>query len=182
MQICPLDLTFDVGDLQVALDENAHLWNKNTARTESVNSPHHGLDDIWVRFAAPGSDYAGPHESVWLGPEQLLPVQPICEEIVRRFNGSYLGGVLITRIPAGRVCKPHSDPGWHAREYEKVAVQIRGNLGQAFHFLGESYSALPGQCYWFDNSKVHWVTNFTDEDRITMIVCVKTNYFDGLKQ
>jgi aspartyl/asparaginyl beta-hydroxylase (cupin superfamily) len=88
-------------------------------------------------------------------------------------KGEKLGGVLITRIPPGAVCKPHVDPGWHARHYQKYAIQIEANPQQAFHFAGVSLVTGPGDLYWFDNAHEHWVTNDSDADRVTLIVCIK---------
>ncbi|MCY1247967.1 hypothetical protein D9M72_613450 [compost metagenome] len=89
-------------------------------------------------------------------------------------QGERLGGVLITRIRPGQVCKPHTDPGWHARYYQKFAVQIAAAPGQSFNFEGHELVTKPGDIFWFDNSHTHWVTNESDTDRITMIVCIKT--------
>ena len=84
-----------------------------------------------------------------------------------------LGGVLITKIPAGMECKPHVDGGWHAGHYEKYGIQIASAPGQRFCFEGESLETRPGDVFWFDNSHTHWVTNDTEHDRITLIVTLK---------
>jgi hypothetical protein len=89
-------------------------------------------------------------------------------------DGERLGGVLLTRIKAGKSCYPHADPGWHARHYRKFAVQIQSAPGQFFCFEGERLEPMPGDVYEFDNSHTHWVTNDTEHDRITLIVCIKT--------
>ena len=137
----------NVAPLRAALDAHSELWDQQTARTAPEDSPHHGLSDIWARFADP--EMAG-------------------------VRGERLGGVLITRIRPGQICKPHTDPGWHARYYSKFAVQIAAAPEQAFHFEGEKLVTAPGDIYWFDNSHTHWVTNESEVDRITMIVCIKT--------
>lgn len=91
-------------------------------------------------------------------------------------GGDRLGMVLITRIPPRGRVEPHIDSGWHAGYYAKYAVQIKGNAGQAFHFDGESLSPEPGDLYTFDNSKLHWVTNDSDEERITCIICIRGSH------
>jgi quercetin dioxygenase-like cupin family protein len=85
-----------------------------------------------------------------------------------------LGGVLITHIPPGEGVAPHIDTGWHAEYYyDKYAVQLQGNKDQGFCFEGLTISAEPGQVYWFNNQKKHWVYNDSNEDRMTMIICVR---------
>lgn len=164
----------NVQPLLWALQANPHLWDQNTARTESEHSPHHDLSDIWVRYAADPTE-TGPHESVWYPCAEVLPVRDLVYPIMTFARGERLGGVLITKIPAGKECKPHSDPGWHARYYEKFALQIQSAPGQKFCFDGEELETKPGDLFWFDNAHTHWVTNPTPYDRITMIVCVKAD-------
>lgn len=117
----------------------------------------------------------GPHESQWYPVATELPgLKDICYETLRLVEGERLGGILITRIPAGKECKPHRDAGWHAEYYNlKVAVQIAGNEEQAFHFETESLSALPGDVYVFQNQYLHWVTNPSNEDRMTLIIAIR---------
>ena len=161
-----------------AIQRNPELWNQYNLRTENVNSPHNGLDDIWVRYNSQdnyenNASFNDEHNSVWYDSELVKPVKDIVFPLMSFVKGERLGGVLITRIPPGKECRPHIDGGWHASFYSKYAVQLQGNLQQAFCFDGESFSALPGDVYRFDNSKLHWVTNDSDQDRITMIVCIK---------
>jgi hypothetical protein len=92
-------------------------------------------------------------------------------------KGERLGGILITRIPPGGICKPHHDRGtWHASYYDKYALQLESHPFQAFHFDEGSYSAMPGELYWFNNQEVHWVTNESPIDRITLIFCIKVDH------
>jgi quercetin dioxygenase-like cupin family protein len=90
-------------------------------------------------------------------------------------EGDKLGAILVTRVRAGQSVKPHSDPGWHARHYQKFAIQVQSAPGQAFCFEGEQLVSKPGDVYWFDNQHTHWVVNDSDHDRITAIVCIKTD-------
>lgn len=173
--IIKLPLRFDVSAIAKVLNERSDLWDTNTARTKPENSPHFGLSDIWARYADPATlRDDGSHESVWYLPETVLPVREIVFPLMTAVCGERLGGVLITRIKPGQVCKPHIDDGWHARHYEKFCVQIQSAPGQAFHFHGHSLSTAPGDVFWFDNSHEHWVTNESQFDRISMIVCIRT--------
>lgn len=165
----------DVRPMQEALVAHPELWDQNTARTTPEDSPHHGLSDIWARFADPATMREdGSHDSIWYPPAEVLPVRELVFPLMSAVRGTRLGGVLITRIKPGQICKPHTDPGWHARYYGKFAIQIQAAPGQAFHFHGHSLETAPGDVFWFDNSHEHWVTNESDQDRITMIVCIRT--------
>lgn len=165
----------DVSPFRRALDANPQLWDQQTERTAPEDSPHHGLSDIWARYADPATVKPdGSHESVWYAPADVLPVRPLAQFLMAQFWGERLGGVLITRIKPGQVCKPHTDPGWHARYYDKYAVQIAAAPGQVFHFDDQHLATEPGDVFWFDNAHTHWVTNESDQDRITLIACIRT--------
>ena len=165
----------DVEPMRKALADNPQLWDKHSQRTAPEESPHHGLSDIWPRFADPATARAdGSHDSMWYPAADALPVRDIAFALMTAVRGTRLGGILITRIKPGQVCKPHTDPGWHAKHYQKFAVQIESAPEQAFHFHEHSLVTEPGDVYWFDNSHEHWVTNESQSDRITMIVCIRT--------
>lgn len=169
----------DVAPIVAAIQRNPQLWNKYTCRTEGEDSPHCKLDDIWVRyndfknFGGDREEFNNEHDSVWYEAADLLNVKPLAMRLMALVGGERLGGILITKIPAGGKCLPHIDSGWHARYYEKFAVQLQGDIKQAFCFEGEEFRAVAGDVYWFDNSQTHWVNNDSDQDRITMIVCIK---------
>lgn len=165
----------NIGPMLWALQANPQLWDQHRTRTEDPASPHHGLSDIWARYCQEGDDPTGPHESAWYPAADLLPIRELVYPLMAFVHGDRLGGVLITRIPAGAECKPHKDPGWHARYYEKFAVQVQSAPGQAFCFDNERLETKPGDLYWFDNSATHWVENPTPFDRITVIACIRPN-------
>lgn len=174
MKINLITRGLNVAPIAWALREHPELWNRNTARTEDPASPHHGLDDIWARYGDAERAVDGqPHDSKWWPAADVLGIKPMCFDLLRAVEGVELGGVLITRIPAGREVKPHTDPGWHARRYEKFAVQIESAPGQRFCFEGEELETKPGDVFWFNNAHTHWVTNPTNYERVTMIACIR---------
>lgn len=171
---------WDVSELQKQLAEHPELWNQHTHRTFAYG-PHSGVDDIWVRyrtFADFDGDVAkfhnGPHESSWYPCIGDIPSAWSLARKVRRFMGAdRIGGVLITRIAPGGQIMPHIDQGWHAREYEKVIVQVKGNRKQVFGFEDAELRPETGDVYWFRNDVRHWVKNESQEERISLIVCFK---------
>lgn len=172
--LLPLASGLNVKPISLALRQNPHLWNQFNARTTIPGGPHDGIDDIWVRYAKSTSEGETPHESFWYPAIEHLPmVRELAAEIMYKVKGEALGGILITRIPAGRSVKPHTDTGWHAEHYDKFAIQIESHQQQAFHFEDGSFCAAPGDLYWFRNQALHWVTNNSPVDRITLIFCIR---------
>lgn len=167
----------NINPLLWAIQENPQLWNQREYRTKPADSPHHEVDDIWVRYACE-ADFGreGPHESVWYA--SAAPLVPLCQDlgryVINLTRAERLGAVLITRIPAGKQCKPHVDGGWHATYYStKVGVQVQSAPGQTFCFEDESLETRPGDVFTFDNSYTHWIHNPTEYDRITAIYCLR---------
>lgn len=174
---------FDVTGIIAELARHPELWNEFDLRTNHPQSPHRELDDIFVRYNArenfDGDRHAfnERHDAVWWDSAGKLPsVLPVVFDLMRRVNGEHLGMVLITRIPAGATCHRHVDLGWHARHYDKYAVQLTSAPGQSFHVEETSLEARPGECYFFNNSRPHWVLNQSRQDRMTMIVCIRTRF------
>lgn len=164
----------NVNPIHWAILKHPEFWNEFKSRTEDVNSPHYGLDDIWVRFGEEQNAKDGTaHDAKWYPSAEILGIKPLVLDLFRAVGGVELGGVLITRIPAGKECKPHEDHGWHARRYEKFGVQITSAPKQEFCFDDEKLETKPGDVFWFDNQYMHWVTNSTPYDRISMIVCIR---------
>lgn len=168
----------DVSALHAELLAAPELWNEHKQRTDMY--AHSNVSDIWVRyndlanFKGDMATFNDQHESVWYPSFDKLPgVTDIVFNTMRFVMGERLGGVLITKIPPGGEVKPHIDRGWHAEYYQKFAVQIAGNADQVFCFDETELVTETGDLFTFDNQRKHWVTNKSDVDRITMIICIK---------
>lgn len=172
---------FNVAPLIRQLDAHPELWNEHTLRTDRYQTPHSDVSDIWVRFNAwenfdgdPAKFTMEPHASAWYPCIAKIPAAwSLVRKVMRHVGAKQVGGVLITRIPPKGEVKPHIDSGWHATHYEKFAVQIKGNVDQGFYFDNGALHPLPGDLYTFDNSFCHWVKNDSDQERITLIICLR---------
>jgi Aspartyl/Asparaginyl beta-hydroxylase len=169
----------DTFGLQMELGHSPQVWNTLTMRTEGARSPHRELHDIWVRynpienFDGDVAKFNSEHVAQWYPVIEKLPsARRLAEKIAYDYSAD-IGGVLITKIPAHKMCYPHIDEGWHARTYEKFALQVKGHEKQRFHVEGEELTTVDGDLWWFDNSRVHHVINDSDEDRITLICCLR---------
>lgn len=171
---------FDVKPLRDQLAQHPGVWNRHTTRTDAYETPHKAVSDIWVRynawenFAGDAAAFNDEHESSWYPVIHEIPAAwSLARRVMRHVRGTKLGGVLITRIPPGGEVAPHIDRGWHAGYYDKYAVQVAGNAQQAFCFEDSDLRPDPGDLYTFDNSRLHWVTNQSDSERITLIICIR---------
>lgn len=194
----PLGISVDIAPVSAELDEHPDLWDRFTLRTKLYGTPHAQVSDIWCRYRA-WSDlvderaryadmglteeqhrqlvagWAGSeHESVWYEAIDALPaLRALIFDLMHRLEVERLGGVLITRIPPGGRVEWHTDGGWHATYYEKIAVLLRGDERQAFCFRDGEFRAGAGAVFTFNNQEPHAVSNESSRERITAIVCVK---------
>lgn len=181
------NLQFEVSELLAQLKANANLWNFYDMRTNFyANGQHREVDDIWIRYR----DFAEFDEN---NPESfhnehtqinyaayyiLSALQPIIKTIIDYFPDCDLGGILITRVPAGKQIYPHMDFGWHARHYAtKILVLLQSAPGQTFNFENESHEGKTGSVFRFNNQALHWINNDSNSDRISLLIALleKTN-------
>jgi hypothetical protein len=171
---------YDVKGLQQELQSHPQVWDIYRHRTESPTSPHRETSDIWARYNAfenfhgDVKAFNDEHVSSWYPVIESLPeAKSLAERVAKDMKALSIGGVLITRIQPGKRVYPHADKGWHAQHYEKFALQVKGDDKQAFHFEGEDLVTEDGDLFWFDNAYPHWVTNESDRERITMVICLR---------
>jgi hypothetical protein len=158
---------------------NSKRWNVHKARTGD-KSPHREVSDIWARYADQHDVRAKlglPFNSVWYFSELADAIEPLVSAIYNHVQGIELGGVLITRIDPHKQVYPHTDIGWHANHYSKYAICLAANALQKFGFTdnNEYLQVQERELFWFDNSYEHYVTNNTENERITLIACIRTD-------
>lgn len=185
-----LPFSFDTQNALDELAENPDLWNQIDFRTKLYeNSPHREVSDIILRYrdyaefdADDAKHFSDKHESIWWDAIEKLPeVRKLIDSIMWQMpSHAELGGVLITKIPAGKQVYPHSDAGhWHPEYYrKKVLVLLQSAKDQSFNFDGESHTGISGEVFEFDNLPVHWVINESPVDRISLILAIRDGQND----
>lgn len=149
------------------------------------------MSDIWVRYNdvepfEKSGDYSGfndLHFPIWYPAYEALPaLKPVIFDLMTKVEGEHLGGVLITRIPAGCGIAPHVDRGWHVEFYDKFYLSLKSSPGAKFLCGEDVLEPKPGEIWRFDNRLEHSVVNESNEDRMTLIVCIRTEKYRCLSQ
>lgn len=178
---------FDVSALRAQLQASPDLWGAFGWRKEL--GPHTRMTDIWVRYNdirpfQARSSMAGfndEHDSVWYPAYRRLPaLKDIIYPLMAEVEGERLGGVLITRIPHGAGIDTHVDAGWHVDYFDKFYVSVESAPGARFNChagYGEVLEPKVGEVWRFDNRLPHSVVNDSGQDRVTLIVCIKTEKY-----
>lgn len=174
----------DVKPLLAELEEQPELWGQQVWRKTIAGGPHREMTDIWVRYNSPERigepGFTDEHDSVWYPAYERLPaLRVIIFPLMTLVEGERLGGVLITKIPPGAGIAPHVDAGWHVEYYDKFYVSLKSAPGAKFvcHEGDETLEPKPGECWRFDNRLMHSVRNESTEDRVTLIVCIRTHLY-----
>lgn len=173
----------DVLPLAMALKLQPELWNTHNERKEFDGTAHTGTSDIWIRYndlknLEKGYDtFTAEHDAVWYPVYHKLPqLRPIIFGLMARMEAVRLGGVLITKIPAGGHVRPHADKGWHPEYYNcKLYVPIETNARCWNRCEDEKVVMAPGECWYFNNTVEHEVKNEGDGDRMTLIICLRVD-------
>lgn len=160
-----------------ALAANPGLWNKHDLRTKYPQSPHHEVDDVLVRFNAIPEDPLALVDDVQCHPYEAwsaLPVQPLVLDLARAVGGTQLGRVLISRLAPGKSISPHADQGAPATFYQRYQIMLQCLPGVVFRCGSERVNMASGEVWWFDNRQEHEVVNNSADDRIALIVDIRT--------
>lgn len=177
---------WDVSAINAEIAAHPELWDSVNYRKVGANTPHSRMSDIWVRYNdirpfQERDDYRGlndPHIPIWYPAWEMLPsLQPVVFRLMKMVRGEMIGAVLITRIPDGEGIDRHTDASWHVDYFSKFYVSLRAAQGARFHVDGEFIEPEVGDVYRFDNKMPHWVTNESGQDRVTLIVCIRTAMF-----
>ena len=172
----------DVVPLANELIRNEHLWNQNDLRTTHEASPHTQVDDIFLRFndldlyKDNPAEIIDEHESInYPALSVLTQARQIIFWLMSRVQGERLGRCLITRLAPGDVIEAHEDGGSHADYYDRYHVVLQGLPGSVFNCGDESVVMLTGEVWWFRNNVTHEVINNSADDRIHMIIDIRTS-------
>lgn len=175
-----IDEGIDVTDAIWQLDQHPEVWDRDRERIDAPNSPHVESSDIWLRFrprrdlnrpASFGEPHFAEFYPAW---HVLTALHPVVFRIMNRVEATYLGGCLITKIPAGKSIHPHIDRGWHPETMgTKVYVILAANDQCLNRCAGETVVLRPGEAWTFRNDVLHSVKNGGETDRIAVILTMR---------
>ena len=171
----------NINPLANAIARKPELWNVNDLRTTHQGSAHVEADDIWLRFKNLDKQYANAWDLVddaevvnyqpWF---QLPQAHPIIFDLMRAVEATRLGSVIVTRLRPGSQIHPHTDDGRAANYYQRYHVAIQSLPGALFNIGDETVNFQTGDIWMIDNQVMHSVVNNSADDRIVMIVDIRS--------
>lgn len=177
----------DILPLLLAIKRRPALWREDTYLRDYPQGPFAQVESIMLRFPVKGvfeteaeiashlSKY-DPHESIDYPAYATLPeARPLIMGLMARVEGERLGRVMINKIAPGGSIFPHADNEAHADYYSRFHLVLQSQPGVSFRAGDETIFMPVGTVWWFDNSKEHEVINNSADDRIHVIIDIRTS-------
>lgn len=177
----------DITPLLLAISRRPELWKEDTYLRDYPQGPFKQIESIMLRFPVKGvyeteeelknhlSTY-DQHENIDYPAYKLLTeARCIVMSLMARVGGERLGRVMINKITPGGLIYPHCDTPSHTDYYSRFHVVLKSQPGVIFRAAEEKVYMGTGEVWWFDNSKEHEVINNSADDRIHMIVDIRTS-------
>lgn len=161
--------------LLVAIHRQPELWDQNTLRTKHPNTAHADVSDIWLMFNDIEGDVSNdiivkPYPAFAKLPQARL----LIFGLMRLVEGVTLGRVIITKLAPGKKITPHADGGAPATYFSRYQIVLQSLPGALFTIGDETVNFESGEVWLIDNKKEHSVVNNSRDDRIVMIVDIRS--------
>jgi len=166
--------------------KRSDVWREDTYLRGYPQGPFGDVESIILRFPpvsvfeteAERDEYmktVDQHECADLPVYNRLPqFRPVIMALMSAVGGERLGRCIINKLkPGGRIF-PHCDGAEHAAYYDRFHIVLKSHPGNNFRCEDESVSMRDGEVWWFNNSVEHEVINNSADDRIHLIVDIKT--------
>ena len=177
----------DVTPLLLAIKRRPELWREDTYLRDYPQGPFGDTETIMLRFPVKTvleteeelekyGESDAQHESVDQPAfAKLVEARPIVFGIMARVQGERLGRVMINSLrPGGRIF-PHADTPVHCNYYTRFHVVLQTSPGANIRCADEQIHMQAGEVWWFANNLEHEVTNNGSNDRIHMVVDIRTS-------
>ncbi len=175
-----------VDPLLLAIKRKPELWREDTYLRDYPQGPFGDTETIMVRFPVKSvketeeevKDHLSKydqHENIDYPAFAYLPeARAMIFGLMATVQGERLGRVMINKLKVGGKVYPHADTPEHAEYYSRHHVVLQSAPGCSFRCGDETIYMPKGTVWWFNNKLEHEVINNSIDDRIHMIVDIKT--------
>lgn len=174
----------NVAPMLAALQDHPQLWDAHNLRTTHEMSPHKQASDIWIRFNHIDENVGvavDDTECYWYPASSILPARNYMYPLLDVTQGDRFGRCVITRLAPGAKIDRHIDYGAPVSYYQRFHLALYNKPGAKFIIGDEEFEPTTGDLYIVANHKEHEVINDSDEERLTMIIDVRTPLFEHIK-
>ncbi len=174
----------EVLPILTSLASNRILWHQVCARQATAGSPHADTQTIFLRWSDNLSI-----ESAFTDLEAIdypaLNAIPEARQLLaiaaKAAGAEVIGRMIIVSLKPGGKISPHADEGPYADFYERFHCVLQSDHGNRFMVGGktvyETCEMRPGDLWWFNHKRTHWVENNSNRERIHMIMDMVAPHF-----
>lgn len=169
--------------LAVQILRQPQLWREDTYLRDYPQGPFRDVETIFLRFppcsvSEMQRDAKDPHECVWMDGALHLPAaRPLIFSLMQQVEGERLGRVMINKIRPGGIIYPHADTPIHADYWDRFHYVVASAPGVLFRCGDETVGMQTGEAWWFQNAFEHEVINNSAQDRMHLIIDIRTSHF-----
>lgn len=179
----------DTTPLMLTIKRNPDLWKADTYLRDYPQGPFGEIESIMLRFPEKrvmdqeaeieaykrGESKFDQHESIDHPPYKFLTeARPMVMNLMAYVGGERLGRVMINKIKPGGKIFPHADTPEHANYWDRFHIVLQSSKGVVFRCGDETVYMATGEVWWFQNANEHEVINNSAEDRIHMVIDIRT--------
>ena len=172
--------SYDVEELSTIVSKFDTEWRLDTSRQNQPNSVHMNTNTYYIRSFKPGWE---PHEKLTVFPlANSVYVLSIVDKIIKDLELVHDGRVslaMIVKLLPDSDIIPHADESKYLGVVRRHHIPLKTNEEVLFHIDGESINMKVGECWEINNSRVHHVTNNSNEDRVHLIIDILPKQYIG---
>lgn len=173
---------YDVSELVNIISKFDTEWRLDTSRQNQKNSVHQNTNTYYIKsFVTNWSE----GDKLTVFPlanniKVLKIVNEICNDLEKMYNGK-CSIAMIVKLLSDSDIDPHQDDTEYLGLTRRHHIPLQTNNNVFFNVGTEKINMKVGECWEINNSKVHFVENNSNEDRIHLIVDIMPNHFIGDK-
>lgn len=182
--------------LMTNIMRNPYLWTEDTFLRNYPQGPFGEVETIMLRFPKQvvfnDKDVKKQEKKVELYKKNMLPgydqhesidypaysilheARPLIMGLMALVQGERLGRCMINKINPGGQIFPHCDTPMHAEYYSRYHIVLHSAPGSDFRCDNEHQHMATGEVWWFNNKLEHQVINNSGDERIHLIVDVRS--------
>lgn len=167
-------------------DKSHDIWKADTYLRDYPQGPFGDVESVILRFP-PRSVHEteealrqheaqfDQHENVDQPVFAMLPeAREVIFNLMAAVQGERLGRCMVNKLrPGGRIFA-HADTPAHAEYWDRFHIVLASAPGSNFRCADETVNMGTGECWWFNNLLEHEVVNNSADDRIHLIVDIRT--------
>jgi hypothetical protein len=169
------------------LQKSDGIWQADTFLRDYPQGPFGDTESIILRFPprtvveteaelAKAQVNIDQHENVDQPAFKLLPeARKHVFDLMGFVSGERLGRVMINKLKPGGCIYPHADTPAHAEYWDRFHIVLQSQPGSNFRCGDEWVNMQAGEVWWFNNLLEHEVVNNSEDDRIHLIVDIRTS-------